>query len=528
VRLLCLAHSDLRTNEFLALSCGEIVSAVGCDEVALLLREGGDALLCSYPGNADTPVHMTSIDLDTVRDAEALGGTETCGPIAALTEALDSPPTGLKSAVCTGCPDGDHQSSIRALPLSLADQRVGAVALTWTSPPHLEPGDALRIDEAIRGLAGAVLSRRSRMALRERVKELSCLYQLFEIAEQPGVGLEKVLQRVAESLPEAWQYPDIAHGRICLDDRIYSSAADSPSVAVQRGDIFIENERRGWVEVAYREPRPNLDEGPFLQEERNLIEAIAHQLAIVVERHHAEEERERLREQLRHADRLATIGQLSAGVAHELNEPLGNILGFAQLALKAEGLPAGTQADLQNIVKASLHAREVIKKLMIFARQTPPQVSETDLNEVVRESLFFLSSRCVKEGIELVEELATGLPPLTADPSQLHQILVNLVVNSIQAMPRGGQLTIRTRSVPPRLLLEVTDTGQGISAEQLPRIFLPFFTTKDVDQGTGLGLSVVHGIVTAHGGTIEVDSEPGLGTTFRVYIPAGGPGDVTP
>ncbi len=525
LRLLCLSLSDNRRREFLFGSCREIAEATESDDVALLLREGEDALLVRYEGNSDALVELSNVEEPDGLHGGDVEPTELLWVLAATLHA----PTGDALPEISPSPplDGAETGSSVVFPLSVANQRVGSLALTRHSSDAFSEDDRATLEEVGRGLAGAILSRRGRVALRERVKELTYLYQLFRIAEQPGTTLDEVLQLAAESLPGAWQYPDIAHGKVCLDEKIFASPEGPEIVAVQRGDIVIDRQRRGWVEVAYDEHRPHLDEGPFLAEERNLIEAIAHQLALIVERRQAEEERERLQEQLRHADRLATIGQLSAGVAHELNEPLANILGFAQLALRDDELPQGPRSDIQNVVKASLHAREVIKKLMIFARQTPPQVAEADLNAVVEESLYFLGSRCGKEGIEVVEELTPRLPSLQADPSQLTQILVNLAVNAIQAMAGGGRLTVRTSATGPWLRLEVTDTGHGIPEELRRKIFLPFYTTKDVDQGTGLGLSVVHGIVTAHGGTIVVDSVVGQGSTFRVRLPTAGPGEST-
>jgi signal transduction histidine kinase len=256
-----------------------------------------------------------------------------------------------------------------------------------------------------------------------------------------------------------------------------------------------------------------------LKEERNLIDTLATQLALIVERKQAEEEKARLQEQLRHSDRLATIGQLTAGVAHELNEPLGNILGFAQLAKKYPQLPDQVSKDLEKIVTASLHSREVIKKLMLFSRQMPTKKVKVNLNNLVEQGLYFLSSRCAKADIKLERILSPEVPEITADPSQLYQVLVNLVVNSIQAMPQGGRLTIRTLSENDHVLLMVEDTGIGMSPEILAKIFLPFFTTKDINEGTGLGLAVVHGIVTSHSGKIKVESEVGKGSRFTVILP---------
>ena len=206
-------------------------------------------------------------------------------------------------------------------------------------------------------------------------------------------------------------------------------------------------------------------------------------------------------------------------MAHELNEPLGNILALAQLASKEPGIPPQAADDLDKIVAASLHARAIIKKLMLFARQVPPRKTPLDLNAVVEDGLYFLEARCAKEGVAIRRRLADHLPAIVADPSQLNQVLVNLVVNAIQAVRRGGTLTVATRVGDGHVALIVEDNGAGMDEAVLGKIFTPFFTTKDIDEGTGLGLPVVHGIVASHGGTIDVRSRPGKGTRFEVRLP---------
>lgn len=356
-------------------------------------------------------------------------------------------------------------------------------------------------------------------ALRERVKELTCLYGIAQIAGQPGVSLDEILQGIIELLPPAWQYPEITFAKITFDGKSYTSPAPCESPYKQKADIIINKVSRGTIEMIYSEQRPRADEGPFLKEERNLINAVAKQVALTFERRQAEQDKLKLHAQLRHADRLATIGMLAAGVAHELNEPLGNILGFAQLAQKCPKIPASARHDIEKIETASLQAREIIKKLLVFARQRPPKKSLINLNQVVQDSFYFFSARCAKEGIELVQALSPNLPKIVADPALLNQVLVNLVVNALQSMSGGGTITVRTRSYKNNIYLTVEDTGPGISKEILEKIFVPFFTTKDVGQGTGLGLPVVHGIVTSHGGTIEVDSKVGYGTRFEIRLP---------
>jgi signal transduction histidine kinase len=152
------------------------------------------------------------------------------------------------------------------------------------------------------------------------------------------------------------------------------------------------------VEVAYREERPKRDYGPFLNEEQALLDTVAKEIASIIMRREAEQDKLRLEEQLRHADRLATLGQLAAGVAHELNEPLGHILGFAQLVKKSPGLPDQVQVDIDRIISSSFYAREIVKKLLIFSRQISPQKTKVNLNHLVTNGLSFLKSRCESGG----------------------------------------------------------------------------------------------------------------------------------
>jgi signal transduction histidine kinase len=357
------------------------------------------------------------------------------------------------------------------------------------------------------------------LALRERVKELACLYGIAQIATKQDASLEDILKDIVRLLPVAWLYPEISKARIILDEHSYVVPDFTGGKQSISSDIIINGKKRGSVDVSYTVEKPVLDEGPFLKEERNLIDTVAREVSVIIEKQQVDKEKIRLQEQMRHSDRLATVGQLAAGVAHELNEPLSNMLGFAQLAKKSQGLSKATEHDIDKIINASLHAREVVKKLLLFSRQMPTKKSKVNLNQIVQDGLYFLKSRCEKEGIELVRILAPNLPEIFADSGQLHQVLVNLVVNAIQALPAGGKLTIKTMVSPDYISLVVEDTGIGMNEEIIKKIFIPFFTTKEVGQGTGLGLSLVHGIITSHGGTIDVKSNVGHGSQFEIKLP---------
>ncbi len=364
------------------------------------------------------------------------------------------------------------------------------------------------------------LSQSEKVALRERIKELTCLYGIAQIARQSDKPLKDILQSIVELLPQAWQYPKIASAQLNLDGVYYTAGDFSTCCQKQSADVFVNGTPKGFVEIGYAEQMSQLDEGPFLKEERNLLNEIARQIALIIEHRQAEEDKMKLYGQLRHADRLATVGMLAAGVAHELNEPVGNILGFAQLAKKCAKIPASAKQDIEKIESASLDARDIIQKLLVFARQVPPEKKPVNLNEIVKNGLYFLDARCAKEGIELVFVLSPNLPEIVADAVQLNQVLVNLVVNALQSMEgKGGKITVQTKSNGQEVYLIVEDTGCGMSKEVLDEIFTPFFTTKDIGHGTGLGLPVVHGIVTAHNGMINVESKVGQGARFEIRLP---------
>lgn len=416
--------------------------------------------------------------------------------------------------------------SLAMIPFVIDDENLGLLQLKSKRENFFTEEEIEFCEGVTQTLGVALVLRSAQVALRERIKELTCLYGIAQLVERPGISLEEILQGIVKLLPPAWLYPEIASARIIFDGRSYPTPGFQESRQKQSADIVVGGGRRGVVEVVYIEEKPDLDEGPFLREERNLIDTVAREVAIIIKRREAEAEKEMLQSQLMHADRLATIGELAAGVAHELNEPLNTIMGFAQLAKKCQGLPQQAEEDMEKTIIASLHAREVVKKLMLFARRMPPKKTQVNLNQLVEEGLYFLESRCVKEGIELKRLLLTDLPEITADPGQLTQVLVNLVVNAIQAMPQGGKLTVQTLAGRGYVSLIVEDTGVGMSAEVMKNLFVPFFTTKELDQGTGLGLPVVHGIVTSHGGCIKVDSQPGSGSRFEVKLPLTGAPDV--
>ena len=354
--------------------------------------------------------------------------------------------------------------------------------------------------------------------LRERVKELSCLYEISQLSSRPAASLPEILQGVADALSSAWQRPDITSVRVRLDHAEFYSGTVMPPDGGRIEPVMVRGERRGEITVGYSSLSPNVASS-FLEEEVRLLGEVARQVGLIVDRRETAAEQERLCAKLRHADRLSTLGHLAAGVAHELNEPLSGILGFAQLLNKTPNLPDQAQKDIAKIEAATLHARDIIRHLLMFSRQTPPCDERVDLNRLIQESEAIWGSRCAAANVHLDYALDSDVPEIVADSRQLRRVVTNLAVNAIQAMPDGGILRIETARAGGCLLLRVKDTGGGIAPELLPLLFDPFFTTKDVDEGSGLGLSVVHGIVTGHGGTISIECPTDGGTVVTVRLP---------
>lgn len=235
-------------------------------------------------------------------------------------------------------------------------------------------------------------------------------------------------------------------------------------------------------------------------------------------------------QKLLQSDRLASLGQLSASVAHEINNPLSGVLNLSKLMqriLTDDGVPASRVQEfrryLSQVINETARVGRIVSDLLAFSRRSKPQSKRTDLNEIVRNTISLLSHKLKLSNVEVEENLAPDLPAVRCDSSQMQQVVINLVMNGAEAtQPRSqGKVIVRTSARPEEKIavLEVEDNGEGIPPEFLSKIFDPFFTTKGEGKGVGLGLSVVYGIVEAHGGELEVNSSLGKGTVFTVTLP---------
>jgi signal transduction histidine kinase/CheY-like chemotaxis protein len=260
-------------------------------------------------------------------------------------------------------------------------------------------------------------------------------------------------------------------------------------------------------------------------DDEQVLKIVASQVAIAVENARLYEGVTRkmaeLREtqaQLIQAAKLAAIGEMAAQVAHEINNPLTSVLGFASLLVEQLPADSSLHADAGLIMTEASRARDIVRDLLDFSRQRPFFPQTIDVNGVLRQAVGLIRLQGVMS-VTIDEQYADDLPPIEVDPSRMKQVFLNIINNAVQAMPKGGLLTVRTGASVDEVTVAFADTGPGIAPEHRERIFEPFFTTKSEVNGTGLGLAVSLGIVRQHGGTIDLVSELGKGSTFTIRIP---------
>jgi signal transduction histidine kinase len=241
-----------------------------------------------------------------------------------------------------------------------------------------------------------------------------------------------------------------------------------------------------------------------------------------IERKRMEAEKEEIERKAQLASRLASVGELASGVAHEINNPLTGVIGYAHLLLARKDIPADIRPDIEIINEGAQRVANIVKKLLAFSRQTRPEQRYVNINELIRSILDLQAYALAANNIKVTLQLARDLPMTIADPGQLQQVFLNLIMNAETEMKstlRSGKLSIKTEQVDNIIRISFKDNGPGIAKENLEIIFDPFFTTREVGQGTGLGLSVCHGIITEHKGRIWAESEPGKGATLIIELP---------
>ncbi len=491
----------------------------------------------------------------------------------------------------------------------------------------------------------------------ERVKELNCLYSISKLAEKENITIEEMLQGTVDIIPPSWQYPEITCSQIRFDDKKYKTDNFKKTKWLQVKEFQVSGKEVGVIEVYYLKEKPEIDEGPFLIEERNLINAIAERIGHIIDRlqaqeklnndilladkyikrlpglfyvfdkqqrfvkwnnewetvtgysaddlatkygtdffkgkdktfireqmskvfrdgwadaeaelvtksgesipyyftgvreeidgkdhliglgiditarKHAEQEKQKLEFQLQQAHKMEAIGTLAGGIAHDFNNILAGILGYAEMARDECQTESTATRYLGKVLEGGNRAKNLVQQILAFSRQNETDSILLQPVNLVTETIRMLRST-LPATIEINQDLTVATGFLLADPTQIHQIVMNLCTNAFHAMEEtGGMLDISLKEVilcsedlvhEPSveegtfIQLSICDSGSGIAPDIKSKIFDPYFTTKGTGKGTGMGLSIVHGLVKSYGGFISLYSELGEGTAFHVFLP---------
>lgn len=362
--------------------------------------------------------------------------------------------------------------------------------------------------------------------LQERIKELKCLYGISKLVESSGGSLDKILQGTVDLIPVSWQYPDITCAGIVIDGEMFKTGNFQETVWKQEANVKVHGKCTGVLKVCYLDKMPESDEGPFLQEERNLIDAISERLGHIIERLRVEAELQNYREKMFRAEQLASLGTIGSAVAHQLNQPLSVIRLSIQKALrdlKEIDCPDIVKEILNDSLSQVSHASSAVKGFLALGHtSSDKRVGEIDIFKIAEKitTIFNEAARQAKTKL-IVEESVRELPTIRGIAGEIEQIFFIVVQNAMQAAKadKWRRLTISGSLKEEQIELKFSDNCGGIDPDILDKIFEPFFTTKPIEQGCGLGLAIVQQIVTNHNGSMRVESDYGKGTSFYVTLP---------
>lgn len=353
--------------------------------------------------------------------------------------------------------------------------------------------------------------------LKERVKELTCLYEVTSIIVNSDYDqLETSLDAILYCLKRGWQFVEDTEAFLSVGN--YTSKTDNyhPKMVTLTSSIKVFNKVDGEISVGYPAEKYVLSD--FLEEEQTLLDNVSLAVGNLLERKHIRDSEASTRRQMEQADRLHILGEITAGIAHELNTPLANILGFAELLQENIKDPEAVR-DLKKIIDNTIYSREIVKKLMFFACEMPQEMKVVALNPIIENVLKLLSPSLREKKINLNKSFSNDTIELRADTIQLTQVLFNLVMNAIYYAPIGSSIDVNVIENIKTIEIRISDEGKGIDKENEDKVFEPFFTTKPLGDGSGLGLSVVHGIISSHKGTISHRPNSPKGTIFTVDFP---------
>ncbi len=407
-----------------------------------------------------------------------------------------------------------------AIPMTAADRTVGVIVVGTNRQLTSQEIDLL----STMASQAAVAIEKGQLFDRERRKSAQ-LGAITQVSKKIVTihSVDVLLQQTSRLIEEAFDFERV---QVLLRD---TEAGGTPQADPATTDI----------PVLYREQAIGVlrvwrrTQASFSADDVAMLQTLADEIAVAIENARLYESLQRQMSmleqtqfQLMQSAKLATIGELAAFVAHEINNPLTSVLGYASLLMNETPPDDPKRTDLEVIEKEALRARAIVRDLLGYARQTDSVMEQTHINEALESVLPLIRRRAESQNIAIDTKLDPAVPRIMGDVHQLKQVFINILNNAIDAMPKGGRVDITTREVRgrgngsgPQVEIAFQDSGVGITADKLDRIFDPFFTTKEDGKGTGLGLPISKRIVDRHGGTIAVQSEPGQGTRFTVYLP---------
>ena len=354
--------------------------------------------------------------------------------------------------------------------------------------------------------------------LKERIKELSCLYEVTSLIVNCDYDrVEVTLTGIVDCLKRAWQFNLDTYVILQTDSYAIQTEKEQDAYVYLQSPITIFNKEIGDIKIGYPYPKYTLDD--FLEEEQQLLDNVCLEVGGLLERRQIRDNEAAIRRQVEQADRLRILGEITAGIAHELNTPLANILGFTELLKERVTADVQSSKDLDKIITNAIFSREVVKKLMFFACEMPQEKEIVNMVPIVEDAMDLMRVTLQKKNISCVFHKQASEIRLRIDKIQLTQVLFNLIVNAIYFSPEGGTIHISLEEKEGDIFLEIKDEGSGIEAANEKKIFDPFFTTKPHTDGSGLGLSVVHGIVQSHQGSISHTPNTPQGTIFTIRFP---------
>lgn len=403
-------------------------------------------------------------------------------------------------------------------PMTLAERTIGVIVIGMAAPPTAQQLDLL----STMASQAAVAVEKAQLFGRERRKSAQ-LGAITQVSKKIVTihSVDVLLQQTSHLIEESFDFERV---QVLLYDEETGGAppadpAGTDIPVLYRGQTI--GVLRVWLRPATG----------FSPDDLSMLQTLADEIAVAIENARLYENLqqqmamlEQTQFQLMQSAKLATIGELAAFIAHEINNPLTSVLGYASLIMSETPSDDPKRADLEVIEKEALRARAIVRDLLGYARQTDSAMEQTHINDAIESVLPLIRRRAEAQNVNIAAALDPSVPGIMGDINQLKQVFINILNNAIDAMPEGGRVDIATREVTgngtgPQVEISFQDTGEGIPEDKLTRIFDPFFTTKEDGKGTGLGLPISKRIVERHGGTIAVASTPGQGTRFTIYLP---------